>query len=215
MADEEQKTDPLLQPLTPEERLAIRSQLREHNWKVEAADYANGKEGQKLFAQHHHAVRLAALNTAADHGKAYVRTMVLLNGGAIVALLALIGGLYAKTDTLSPRVVSAFAAKLQLGMSFFVWGLVCAALIAGIAFFQWFAFANTYFSEAQTANAISHNNHFGGQDKEKALAEFDKLDWWSEKLVWACTALGAASIVLFSAGAIKISKAFAFFGLLR
>lgn len=215
MADEEQKTDRLLQPLTREERLAIRSQLRERNWKVEAADYANGKEGQKLFAQHHHAVRLAALNTAADHGKAFVKTMVLLNGGAIVALLALIGGLYAKTDAFSPRVVAAFTGKLQLGVSFFLWGLVCAASIAGIAFFQWFAFAETYFNEAQTANAVSHNDHFGGQDKKKVLAQFDRSDWWSEKLVWVCTALGAASIVLFSAGAIKISKAFAFFGLLR
>lgn len=214
MSDSDKDAE-LYRPLNDEEHLTIRAELRE--MKREAGDriLTDGKEGQKLFAQHHHAVRLAALNTAADHGKAFVRYAVLLNGGALIALIALIGTLHGKADGTLPRAVVALTAKLQLGMHFFVGGLVCAAMIAGIAFFQWFAYAQTYFNEGQTANAVSANNLFGGEDKTKTLAEFDRMDRASVWLVYASMALGAASIACFGAGALKVAKAFSFYGLMR
>lgn len=205
----------LYRPLTEEERLTIRAELREQKRESDKRTLTEGKEGQKLFAQHHHAVRLAALNTAADHGKAFVRYAVLLNGGALIALIALIGTIHSKADSALPRAVLALTAKLQLGLHFFVAGLMCAAIIAGIAFFQWFAYAQTFFHEGHTANAVSANNLFGGEDQTKALAAFERMDRVSEWLVYVSIAFGAASITCFGAGALKVAKAFSFYSLVR
>ncbi|MBN9456383.1 MAG: hypothetical protein J0I54_07130 [Bosea sp.] len=147
MTDNKLPPDPMYQAQSEEEFFAIRAELREQGRKLRATDYANGKEGQKLFAQHHHAMRLAALNVAADHGKAFIRNAVLLNGGAIVALLTLLGGLYSKTDAIPRMFLPAFTAKLQLGMNFFLAGLIFAVALAGMAYLQWFAFKATHFNE--------------------------------------------------------------------
>lgn len=215
MTGNDQNSDPLYAPLTEEERLVIRKELRERQWAMRDRDLVNGKEGQKLFAQHHHAVRLAALTVAADHGKAFVRYAVTLNGGAMIALIALIGALYGKADAANFRAVAAFVSKLQIGLYFFIGGLVFAAIIAASAFIQWHAYAQTHFGEGQTANGYSHNNLFGPDSEQEAIAQFERYDRISIGMAYVSIALGAASIFLFVAGCLKITKAFAFLSFLR
>lgn len=210
MADDK-LPDVLQVPRSEEEHLTIRAEQRE----LKRIAYDYGKDGQKLFAQHHHAVRLGALNIAADHGKAFIRNAVVLNGGAMVALLTLLGGLYSKTDTVPRAFLSTFTAKLQLGMNFFLCGLICSAALAGIAYLQWFAFNATYFHEGQTSNNVSHNNLFGPEDPDKVNRAFARWDVLSIGLVVLSVALGVASLGCFGAGALKTAKAFAFFGQLR
>lgn len=214
MPDDEKHAE-LYRPLNDGEQLTIRAELRQRQSQLDDRRIADAKEGQKLFSQHHHAVRLAALNTAADHGKAFVRYVILLHGGALVALIALIGALHGKSESSLPRAVAALTDKLQLGMYFFVVGLVCAAMMAGIAFFQWIAFAGTYFGEGHTSNAVAGHDHFSGLDRTKALADFNRMDRASVWLVYLCATLGSLSIFCFGAGAIKVAKAFAFYGLMR
>lgn len=215
MTQEKPADDPFFTPLNEEERLVIRKELRERKWADADRGLAASKEGQKLFAQHHHAVRLSAFNVAADHGKAFVRYAFTLNGGAMIALIALIGALYGKTDTTNLRSVAIFAAKLQIGLHFFIGGLICATIIAGAAYLQWQVYAHTHFGEGQTANSYSNNNFFIPGEEEKELAKFDRYDRLSALLAYACIALGAASIFLFAAGCLKVAKAFAFLSLLR
>lgn len=207
--------DPLYRAQSEEEFFAIRAELREHDRNLQATEYSNGKEGQKLFAQHHHAMRLGALNVAADHGKAFIRNAVLLNGGAIVALLTLLGGLYSKTDAIPRAFLHAFTAKLQLGMHFFLAGLICGAALAGIAYLQWFAFKETHFNEGQTSNGVSHNNLFGPEDPNKVIRAFARWDATSIGLAALSMLFGMASLACFGAGALKVAKAFAFLVVLR
>lgn len=214
MAHEDQPADPLFSPLNGEELLAIRAELRERKHAFAIKSLEDGKEGQKLFAQHHHANRLLALTVSADHGKAFVRFAVLLNGGAVIAILTLIGTLYGKPGT-PLHLVTAFSGKLQIGLYFFLSGLIAATLIAAAAFWQWFLYAQTFFHEGQTSNGVSFNNLFGPERPEDANAEFAKFDKSSVIAVWVCIALGAASIASFGAGAVKTASAFAFFSLLR
>lgn len=215
MTEKASNGDPLYEPLTEEERLSIRKELRERKWAMRDRDLVTGKEGQKLFAQHHHAVRLAALTVAADHGKSFIRYAVTLNGGAMIALLALIGALYGRADATTLRSIASFAPKLQIGIYFFIGGLVCAAVTAAAAFIQWHAYAQTHFGEGQTANGYSHNNLFGPDNEKEAMAEFERYDRLSIGMAYVSIALGSASIFSFVAGCLKIMKAFAFLSLLR
>lgn len=214
MTHDDQPADPLYTPLDDAELLAMRAERRERGFKLSFKELENGKEGQKLFAQHHHANRLLALTVAADHGKAFVRFAVLLNGGAVIAILTLIGTLYGKSGT-QLHLVAAFSGKLQVGLYFFLTGLVTATLIAAAALWQWFFYAQTFFHEGQTANSVSFNKPFGPDQAAEINSVFDRYDRASLTAVWVCTALGAASMTSFVMGALKTAKAFAFFSLLR
>lgn len=215
MSDDLPKNDPLYVPLTEDERLTIRGELRDRKWQLDERRIADGKEGSKLFAQHHHAVRLHAIGVSAEFGKIFVRFALLLNGGAMIALLTLIGALHGRADQTKLAAVGPFTDKLQFGMQFFIAGLVLAALTAGLAFFAWRFVAATYFHEGHTSNSVSASNLFGGLDREEELKQFDKYDRYTDIAMWFSAILGTASLVCFTMGTLKVAKAFAFFSALR
>lgn len=215
MAKDEEKPDPLYQPISDEERVAIRAELRERNRKVEMLKVEHGKEGQKLFAQFHHAERQAALSNAADFQKTFVRFAFLLNGGAVIALLTLIGALGGKYEGQRMVLFVKFARKLMVGGEFFLAGLAAAAIAAGVALLAWQFSAATYLHAGHTSNIVSGLPVFGGLDEKEETKNFDRSDKFAPAFMNVTALLSCVSLTLFVIGAYKAVKAFSFFSLLR
>jgi hypothetical protein len=71
-----------------------------------------------------------------EYGQTFIKTVFLLNGGAIIALLTFIGSMYTK-DALNIMVAISLGRSLVPAFLCFAGGLVCAALVAAIAYFNW------------------------------------------------------------------------------
>lgn len=215
MTNSDIPADPLYQPMTEEERLAVRAELRE--WKRETQRRSEDRfiEGQKVFAQYHLGERQNALGIAADFQKIFVRFAFLLNGGAIVAILALVGTLAGKTEVAQMRFAAIFVRKLTIGLEFFVAGLTAAAIAAGIALVAWSTSAGTFLHAGHVSNLMSGLPYYGGVDKEKLDRDFDRYDGVAPWAMNATALMSISSVGIFISGAIKIAKAFSLFALTR
>lgn len=215
MADDDQKPHPLYQPISEAELLTIRAELREQERERQNRQVEHGKEGQKLFAQLHNAERQAALANAADFQKTFVRFAFLLNGGAIIALLTLIGALGGKYEGQRMVLFVQFSRKLMVGVEFFLAGLAAAALAAGIALLAWQFSAATFLHAGHTSNMVSGLPAYGGLDAEKEDRNFDLSDRLAPVFMNLIAIVSCTSLALFVIGALKAARAFAFFSLLR
>src|SRR5688572_25076730 len=81
----------LFRPSHEEERIEIRKQLRHEA--ITRRVLAFGK-----YADHLGQERIKSMEHGKDYGQAFIKTVFLLNGGAILALLTFIGSMYGKTD---------------------------------------------------------------------------------------------------------------------
>lgn len=203
------------QPMSEDEALAIRAEIRARKWALQERSLANGKEGQKLFAQNHHAERQAAIANAADFQKMFVRFAFLLNGGAIIALLTLIGTLGGRSEKASMTAIAQFTGKLVLGVEFFLVGLAVAALSTGIAFLAWQFSASTYLHAGHTSNMVSGLPVFGGLDEKQEEQNFNVSDKLSPFFMYSSAILSLTSLAMFVLGSYKTLKAFKFFAILR
>lgn len=73
--------------------------------------------------------RLEMIKLSADYGKTALRTAMIINGGAAIALLAFTGNVW------SPYVVQALVEHLVAGFRFFSYGVLCAAVGILTAYF--------------------------------------------------------------------------------
>jgi hypothetical protein len=80
----------------------------------------------------------------------------LLNGGAILALLTLIGSLFGKGDHTMVRVAISLTRALIPALYWFAGGLMLAALVAAIAFFNFGFSEQSYPSPGQLFDFIHH-----------------------------------------------------------
>jgi hypothetical protein len=71
---------------------------------------------------------IASFKSIIDFAQSSIRTTLLLNGGALIALLALVGNLYSKNIT--REAVIQLSAHVFPAMQWFVGGLVCGACVA-------------------------------------------------------------------------------------
>lgn len=173
----------------------------------------NWKESKKIYAEHTHALRLAALENSTDYGKIFVRFTFLLNGGAIIALLALIGSIFEKADKNTFMVVINFASALKESFYWYVGGLFCTAVTTGLGYCNWGFVFRTYFNEGQTSAGIGSGNLFGGQDMKKELAAFKKFDLLADVTMWLGIIFGISSLLAFVIGSVKVASAFAILGM--
>ena len=215
MTDTSSQPNPLYQPVSEEERLVIREELRQWERETQKRKEDNAKDGQKLFAQHHQSERQAALANAAEFQKMFVRFSFLLNGGAIIALLALVGSLSGKSDASHIAQIAQFTRKLLLGVEFFLVGLAAAAASAGVALLAWQISASTFLHAGHTSNIVSGFPVFGGTDEREEAKNFDRIDKLAPVAMYFSALISCGSLGIFIVGAIKAAKAFSYFSLLR
>lgn len=213
MTDKLPEPNPLYAPLTDGERLAIRKESREREQALGNRKLDDWRDSKKIYAEQTHAVRLFALGASVDHGKIFIRFMFLLNGGAIVALLTLIGAMFGKSDGSTLIVVIQFAYQIKYAFYFFIGGLVFTSATAAAAYINWSLVFRTYFNEGQTTAAIGSNDFFGGQDKNQVLKQFDQFDRWSDRSIWIAIGFGALSLLAFAIGSYLVASAFSVLGM--
>jgi hypothetical protein len=128
---------------------------------------------------------------------AVMRILVLINGGAAIAILTFVGGLAAKSDRNVAQVVG-----VANGLRWFAYGVIAATLIAG------FSYLTNYCYGLAATVAIKdwvhpyvHPTPFG-----------NKVSLAGRVLHVAAIALALASLGLFAAGVYSVSNAVAQLG---
>lgn len=212
MPDKPGEPDSLYIPISHDELLQLRKEFRERNTAKFERQLDDWRESKKIYAEQTHAIRVLALNNSVEHGKIFIRFMFLLNGGAMVALLALIGAIFGKSDGSTLSVVITFAHQVKIAFYFYIAGLIFTAATAVTGYANWSFVFRTYFNEGQTTASISSNNLFPGQNQEEAMKEYAKFDRLSDATIWVAVAFGLLSILAFLFGSLKVASAFAVLG---
>jgi hypothetical protein len=137
-AGEQRNHQTLLAARFPELAAEKQAEFENERWLLNTGKYID----------HHREGRLQALAFSRDYGSAGVRTLLLLNGGAIVGLLAFVGTLYGK-DQFKIEVAISFARALRPSFFAFVLGLALTALTSFFAYLNWGFVSGTYHNPAQ------------------------------------------------------------------
>jgi hypothetical protein len=146
-----------------------------------SADERREKEDQEL--------RVAGLAATIELTKAGFQALIVINGGAIVAILALLGSIWAS----SPTTVSKLIEWLAFGSLAFGLGLACAIVGIGEAFrAQGMAQKRVDKYRESTAEQRRHAD-------EKLTAKIKRHRTLSYRI-------GAASVVLFGIGAVVVMR---------
>lgn len=191
--DAEKVKEDLATPRSPEEALEIRKYLRERIQKDDELNHQRRTEALKLYSQQQYDQKKTAMVASIDYGKAFVRIAVLLNGGAIVALLAFVSSALGRSDGKTLLVVINFSQTASISFYVYCAGLVCGALTAAAGYYNFQIVNETYFHSGHTLNMMTANDIFGGSDREKELANFDRADRWVAITAWAGTGFGFLS----------------------
>lgn len=144
------------------------------------------------------AERAQAYELAQNYGRDVVRALILLNGGAIVALLTFVGALFSKADPKLSRAAAAMLHEMDIPLTLFGTGLVSAVLAPAVGYL------NMTILQSMMLNSfeLSHFIQTGFFD-----ARADRLRRWLPITGLAALAFGVFSILLFALGVWKISGA--------
>lgn len=91
----------------------------------------------KIASEGDHDERKLAIAAVNAYGIEAIKATFLLNGGAIIALLALLGGLLSKESLAVSGIARAMTKALMPGFQFYIAGVVAASLTAGIGYLNW------------------------------------------------------------------------------
>ena len=183
-------------PLSLEKHLKIREQVRDYIHKR----YILASE---TYTDQLHEGREKAKEFSKDYGQTFVRTVFLLNAGAILALLTLVGSLFGKGDHVMALVTISLTRDLVPALYWFAGGLVLAALVAAIAFFNFGFLAQSYPFPGQLFDFIHH------QPFEQAPRTIIRSIGIS---YWAAVAAALGSLACFGSGVFLIAQAFSVLG---
>jgi hypothetical protein len=125
------------------------------------------------------------LEYSKEFGIATIRSLILINGGAVVAILATIGNIATKNDAIAKKLATAFGSTLL----FFVVGLTLSVLAAGIGY----------------SNYIFYTLRLPNPHKLQVYIEKGKLDWNPD------SAIEAIDRYLMYAGILSAASAFLMF----
>jgi hypothetical protein len=144
-----QKPAPLLgEPIDASDHNKIREQARSFDndrFLLAAEKHADFLQDEKT----------RALLYSKDYGQTFMRTVFLLNGGAILSLLTFIGSMFGKSD-LNILVAISLSKGVMPAFYVFATGLAFAALVAAVGFFNWTWVAEAYPTVGQIHDFI-HN----------------------------------------------------------
>lgn len=159
---------------------------------------------QKLFSEQTHANRMFAMNSSVEYGKIFIRFMFLLNGGAIVALLTLVGAFAGKNVIPLAPQYAIFAFDVIVAVYWYIGGLIATSITAAVSYINWAMVLGTYLNEGHTSMIVEGKDMFGGQSETDELAKFAKFDLWNDRTFWLAIAAGLISLSCFVAGSLKI-----------
>ncbi|AMJ60958.1 hypothetical protein [Bosea sp. PAMC 26642] len=155
--------------------------------------------GAKVASEGSHDERKIAMAAVNAYGIEAIKATFLLNGGAIIALLALLSALYAKDSAYVAGAARLLTKSLIPAFKFFIGGVVSAAMIAGIGYLNWSILAQAYWQPADWHNFVER-------------AEWATIPRWYNPLIETTRAIAIVcfflSLFCFCRGAWIVAKAF-------
>lgn len=127
----------------------IKSQALESPEGVSATEASMEQYKAKLAAlgsslQHEHEKKLEMLRSVIITGQNALKAALLINGGAAVALLAFVGGVWSNPNAAPLRL------GLAYGLSLFVWGVLAAACASGATYLSQAGFGGEFGPRSQS-----------------------------------------------------------------
>lgn len=99
--------------------------------------------------------RKVSIQAVNAYGIEAIKAVFLLNGGAIIALLALLGALLGKEGALASGAARSLTQHLVPGFYCYIGGVVSAALIAGIGYLNWSLIADQRWHPVHWGNLLN------------------------------------------------------------
>ena len=182
--------------LTPDELDALKTseQLRDFNHKSTLMR-------MEKYVDFSHAERLRSMDYMKEYGTIAIRSLLILNGGAIIALLTFIGSLLTRSETTNAIAIPLIRALTPAFLAF-GFGLGFAAAIAGIAYLNFSFVMESYASAGDLYKWLS-GNKFEARKSHKVLIPATMI---------AAIILAVASLAAFGTGSFRVYKAFALIG---
>ena len=187
-----------LHKLELEHQIQSRKQLVDHSWEKEKLDRQHMFEARKEYSREVTEYALQFDRHLKDYGQMALRTCILLNGGAIIALLTFIGSVVGKTVGKTEIAPALFV----LPFSMFVAGLVCTVCSMTLAYLNYMTHHESRAEPGSLANNMisPQANWPGNFTPSNAI----KVRWsWLLAL-----AFGIGSIIFFGAGCYKVALVF-------
>lgn len=179
-----------------DEELKRIEQERDHRFQRE-------REAHQAYADHNAAERLSAMEAIREYGQATVRTLALLNGGAILALLTFTGSFFTRNDRILADVGVTFARSVADPFCYFGAGLVCGAIVAGIGYVNYSVVAASYYDPGEMYDWL------------RGTTPKPKPRWYGPFAVgsaWVAVAIATTGLIAFVAGSIKALRALSVLG---
>jgi len=160
-------------------------------------DYINKQallNTEKYIAQHAEG-RWKSHEFARDFGMNVIKTLLLLNAGAILAVLTFAGNLYAK-DGFKIEIAIAFGRSIEPSIYFFISGIVLSVLTSFMGYLNWTSVGSGYLGPAELFEWVkgTEMKPRGGRLVQPTMI--------------AAVILGLLSLGCFLTGAIKVVLAF-------
>jgi hypothetical protein len=137
------------------------------------------------------------------YGVLSIKTLFLLNGGAILALLTFTASFFSRNDQTLILIGIALAKQFTGAFYFFGGGLACAAAISGIAYVNYSALIQTFDTPSGLFLMIN------AKDREPTKDVHHKITVWTARIAIASACLG---LTLFIVGAWWVVSAFSVLG---
>lgn len=112
------------------------------------------ESGAKVAVEGSHDERKIALSAVSAYGLESIKSVFLLNGGAIIALLTFLGALYGKDSSHVSGTARLLTAELIPAFKLFIGGVAGAAFTAGLGYLNWSILAQSYWQPADWHNFV-------------------------------------------------------------
>jgi hypothetical protein len=196
IANQERERIELFTPRSPEEELRIREEKRKyHNevWRVSS----------ETLAEQVHEERIEAKKAAKEYGQAYLKSVFILNGGSILALLTFIGAVFGKGDATVIMVAISLSKALHPAFLSFIFGLMFAAATSAISYLNW---NWVYRSYMQADDFNLYMRSLPSEPSPESTNRNITLSYWS------AIVFGLSSLICFAIGSLFVIEAFSVLG---
>ena len=157
----------------------------------------------EMYSGQIHDQRMSSLKSLNDYGTLAVRSLFILNGGAILALLTFLAAFFSKNDQNTILIGINMARQLRSAFYMFASGVAISALVAGIAYINWSYMHEHYQSPSQLYSIM-----VSGKAEETSTSIFKVV----KATAIISIGLGVISLLLFIIGAFKVADAFQVIG---
>jgi hypothetical protein len=180
--------------LDSDEMRAIRSQERDfhHRRSLNAGD---------AFVKGSTAFRHKAAEFSVDYAKFFINANLIINAGAILALLTFLGSIFSRGSITTIILASYISGSLQTAFIYFATGLILIVVCAAISYLNWILVASSWMMEGELMIWQS------GLPADPKSQPRDLDPYITLTLVLAIL-LGVGSTICFAAGCYSVLMAF-------